>query len=202
MPYVLALLAAFALGLGPILQQKDTLESPAGENDPRFLAHILRRPVWLAGVGCIVVGWVLQAVALDKGSLIAVQSLIALSLVIALPLTGRKTIAQTPYGSERRRCNQPTDERFDRGMLTTRSPADVAQGVEACHMRFNSKSRSSAPDTTHWSCSSPMDSALTASSPSRSQKLKAHVSASARSWVDSSMLPLRESQISKSMFLV
>jgi hypothetical protein len=35
--YTLALLAAFAFGLGAVLQQKGTLESPAGENDPRFL---------------------------------------------------------------------------------------------------------------------------------------------------------------------
>jgi len=84
--YLLALLAALAFGLGAVLQQKGTLDSPAEENDPRFLAQILRHPVWLAGTGCMVAGWVAQAVALDKGSLIAVQSLTALSLVIALPL--------------------------------------------------------------------------------------------------------------------
>jgi hypothetical protein len=85
MAYVLALLAALAFGLGAVLQQKGTLESAAGQDDPRFLAQILRRPVWLAGGGCMVAGWVLQAVALDKGPLIVVQSLTALSLVIALP---------------------------------------------------------------------------------------------------------------------
>jgi len=87
----LALLAAFAFGLGAVLQQKGTLESPAGENDPRFLVQIIARPVWLAGGSCMAAGWVAQAIALDKGSLIAVQSLIALSLVIALPLGVRIT---------------------------------------------------------------------------------------------------------------
>jgi drug/metabolite transporter (DMT)-like permease len=90
----LALLAALAFALGTVLQQKGTLEAPAAENDPRFLTQILRRPVWLAGGACQAAGWVLQAVALDKGSLIVVQSLTALSLVIALPLGARITNQQ------------------------------------------------------------------------------------------------------------
>jgi drug/metabolite transporter (DMT)-like permease len=87
----LALLAACAFALGSVLQQKGTLEAPAGEGDPRFLAQILRRPVWLAGAGSQASGWVLQAAALDRGSLMVVQSLTSLSLVIALPLGARIT---------------------------------------------------------------------------------------------------------------
>ncbi len=88
---VLALLAAFAFALGNVLQQKGTLETPAEGDDPKFLAQILRRPVWLAGAACQGSGWVLQAVALDTGSLVVVQSLTTLSLVIALPLGKRFT---------------------------------------------------------------------------------------------------------------
>ena len=87
---VLALLAAFAFALGNVLQQKGTLETPSGGDDPRFV-QILRRPVWLAGGGLQMCGWVLQAVALDTGSLIVVQSLTTMSLVIALPLGARLT---------------------------------------------------------------------------------------------------------------
>ncbi len=90
---VLALLAAFAFALGNVLQQKGTLEAPAEGDDPRFLVQILRRPVWLAGGISQMVGWILQAVALDTGSLIVVQSLTTLSLVIALPL-GRRITGQ------------------------------------------------------------------------------------------------------------
>ena len=86
---VLALLAAFAFAFGNVLQQKGTLETPSGGDDPRFLVQILRRPVWLAGGGMQMCGWVLQAVALDTGSLIVVQSLTTMSLVIALPLGAR-----------------------------------------------------------------------------------------------------------------
>ncbi len=90
----LALLAALAFALGTVLQQKGTLEAPAAEDDPRFLTQIIRRPVWLAGGACQAAGWVIQAVALDKGSLIVVQSLTSMSLVFALPLGARITNQQ------------------------------------------------------------------------------------------------------------
>jgi drug/metabolite transporter (DMT)-like permease len=90
---ILALLAAFAFALGNVLQQKGTLEAPAQGDNPRFLVQILRRPVWLAGGASQMVGWILQAVALDTGSLIVVQSLTTMSLVIALPL-GRRITGQ------------------------------------------------------------------------------------------------------------
>ncbi len=91
---VLALLAACAFALGSVLQQKGTLQAPAADGDPRFLVQILKRPVWLAGAGLQGGGWVLQAAALDRGSLVVVQSLTALSLVIALPLGARITDQQ------------------------------------------------------------------------------------------------------------
>ena len=82
----LAVLAALLFALGTVLQQKGTLSTAATEGDPRFLIQILRRPVWLAGAILQSAGWVVQAMALDRASLVAVQSLTALSLVIALPL--------------------------------------------------------------------------------------------------------------------
>jgi len=82
----LAIVAALAFALGTVLQQKGTLTTEAGEGDPRFLLQILHRPVWLAGAISQASGWVLQAMALDRASLVVVQSITALSLVIALPL--------------------------------------------------------------------------------------------------------------------
>ncbi len=87
----LALLAALAFALGTVLQQRGTLQTTAPEGDPRFLAEIVREPVWLAGAALQAVGWVLQAVALANASLVVVQSLCALSLVFALPLGVRLT---------------------------------------------------------------------------------------------------------------
>jgi drug/metabolite transporter (DMT)-like permease len=83
---VLALLAAVCFAVGNVMQQKGTLETEAGEDDPRFLAEVVRRPVWLVGAVSQGAGWVLQAMALDRGPLALVQSLTMLSLVISLPL--------------------------------------------------------------------------------------------------------------------
>ncbi|HSZ38065.1 MAG TPA: DMT family transporter [Acidimicrobiales bacterium] len=82
----LAIVAAVLFALGTVLQQKGTLSTEASEGDPHFLLQILRRPVWIAGAVLMASGWVLQAMALDRASLVVVQSLTALSLVIALPL--------------------------------------------------------------------------------------------------------------------
>ena len=87
----LALLAALAFALGTTLQQRGTLQTEAPEGDPRFLAEIIGEPVWLCGAGLQACGWVLQAAALDRGTLLVVQSLCALSLVFALPLGVRLT---------------------------------------------------------------------------------------------------------------
>jgi drug/metabolite transporter (DMT)-like permease len=81
----LAIAAAIAFAVGTVLQQKGTMSTKAGENDPNFLLEILHKPVWLAGMIFQGVGWVLQALALDRAALVVVQSLTALSLVIALP---------------------------------------------------------------------------------------------------------------------
>lgn len=91
MDVALALLAAGAFAAGTVLQQKGALETPAEADDPRFLVQLLRQRVWIVGALLQVTGWVLQAAALDHGPLVVVQSLTALSLVVALPLGVRMT---------------------------------------------------------------------------------------------------------------
>ena len=91
MDIALALLAALAFAGGNVFQQKGTLATPAGEDDPRFLVQLFRRPVWLIGALLQAGGWVLQAAALNQGSLVLVQSVTTLSLVVALPLGSRVT---------------------------------------------------------------------------------------------------------------
>jgi drug/metabolite transporter (DMT)-like permease len=82
----LAILAAVAFAVGTVLQQRGTLATEAGEDDSRFLVQILHEPIWLAGGIVQAVGWILQAAALDRSSLVVVQSITSLSLVLALPL--------------------------------------------------------------------------------------------------------------------
>jgi drug/metabolite transporter (DMT)-like permease len=88
---VLALLAALAFAAGTTLQQRGALRTAAPEGDPHFLAQLLRERVWWCGAALQACGWVLQAVALDHGSLVVVQSVCTLSLVFALPLGARLT---------------------------------------------------------------------------------------------------------------
>jgi len=87
----LALLAAVSFAAGTVLQQRGTLQAPAGADDARFLVQILHEEVWLAGGMLQIGGWILQAAALDRGPLVVVQALCTLSLVIALPLGARLT---------------------------------------------------------------------------------------------------------------
>jgi drug/metabolite transporter (DMT)-like permease len=94
MASLFALLAALCFAVGNVLQQKGTLQTTAGADDPRFLLQIFRRPVWAAGALSQGAGWVLQAVALDKGPLALVQSLTTMSLVFSLPLGARLTDQQ------------------------------------------------------------------------------------------------------------
>jgi hypothetical protein len=67
----LAILAAVLFALGTVLQQRGTMGT--AEDDSRFLLHILRQPVWLAGMVLQSAGWVVQAAALDRASLVVVQ---------------------------------------------------------------------------------------------------------------------------------
>jgi drug/metabolite transporter (DMT)-like permease len=91
MPELLALLAAASFALGTTLQQRGALETAAGSEDPRFLVQVIHRPAWLFGGLFQMVGWILQAAALDHGQLEVVQAIITLSLVMALPLGARLT---------------------------------------------------------------------------------------------------------------
>ena len=81
----LAFVAAGAFALGTVLQQKGTLDTTDEGGDSSWMVQILRKPVWLAGMLLQAAGWILQAVALDLGPLMAVQAITTLSLVIALP---------------------------------------------------------------------------------------------------------------------
>lgn len=82
----LALLAAVLFAFGTVLQQRGTMSVESSDDNPRFLLQILHRPVWLLGAVLQASGWVVQAIALDRAALLVVQSLTALSLVIALPI--------------------------------------------------------------------------------------------------------------------
>lgn len=87
MAVIAALAAALAYALAAVLQQRAASQAPA-DRALRFglLWNLARRPMWLLGILADVGGFVLQFIALGKGSLILVQPLLVSSLLFALPI--------------------------------------------------------------------------------------------------------------------
>ncbi|MEV6835672.1 DMT family transporter [Streptomyces sp. NPDC051133] len=89
---VLALLAALSNASASVLQRRAAVQEPEerGGAGPavRRLAHLLRRPHWLAGTGLLALSGLLQAGALATGSLSLVQPLLASELLFTLVVGG------------------------------------------------------------------------------------------------------------------
>jgi drug/metabolite transporter (DMT)-like permease len=84
---VAAVAAAIAFALAALLQQRAAIAEPADLSlRPSLLVALLRRPLWLAGVGVLVAGYGLQACALAFGPVALVQPLITTELVFAVPI--------------------------------------------------------------------------------------------------------------------
>jgi len=87
MTVVLAMLAAFVFGGAVVLQQHVAMEIPRElAAKPGLLVRLVRRPMWILGLGGDVVAFGLQAAALRQGSLVVVQPLITTSLLFTLVL--------------------------------------------------------------------------------------------------------------------
>jgi drug/metabolite transporter (DMT)-like permease len=82
MVFVLALAAAFANALTSVFQRKGIETAPASTT-MRFslITYAMRRGIWLAGFGLMIVSFLLQAVALHLGRLSEVQPILTTELV-------------------------------------------------------------------------------------------------------------------------
>jgi len=88
----LAVSAACCLGFGFVLQQQAAQKAPLGDFlSPRLLLDLVRVPRWLGGLGLMVAGMVLGAVALGRGEVSLVEPLLATNLLFALALSRRCT---------------------------------------------------------------------------------------------------------------
>jgi drug/metabolite transporter (DMT)-like permease len=89
---VLALVAALLFAVGTVFQQKGAMEETGAEAlKAGFLLKLVRKPVWLLGLGGDALGYAAQAAALGIGRIVVVQPLIVSSVVFALPLGARFT---------------------------------------------------------------------------------------------------------------
>ncbi|MEU0073275.1 DMT family transporter [Streptomyces sp. NPDC006332] len=96
---VLAVSAACCLGFGFVLQQNAARQAPMSDFlSLRLLVDLMKVPRWLGGIGLMVAGMVLGAIALGKGEISLVEPLLATNLLFALALSRRQT--QQPLGRQ------------------------------------------------------------------------------------------------------
>ena len=82
-----ALLAALTFAVAAVLQQAAAASVPEAQSlRPRLVLSLLRRPLWLAGVGMAAASYIIQGVALAFGPLVLVMPLASTDLLFALPL--------------------------------------------------------------------------------------------------------------------
>jgi hypothetical protein len=82
---VSALAAALVLGISSVADQRSTKRvQTARAGSPRILIDLVRQPLWLIAIAANIVGFALQVVALDFGSLALVQPLLVCDLVFAV----------------------------------------------------------------------------------------------------------------------
>ncbi|MEW2387902.1 DMT family transporter [Streptomyces venezuelae] len=95
----LAVGAACCLGVGFVLQQNAARHAPLGDFlSPRLLLDLVRVPRWLAGIGLMVCGMALGAMALGRGEISLVEPLLATNLLFALGLSRLQT--KQPLGRQ------------------------------------------------------------------------------------------------------
>jgi drug/metabolite transporter (DMT)-like permease len=85
--YVTTLVAAVLLGIGFVLQQFAARQEPESRFlSLRIITDLLRKPRWLAGIGCMVAGQLLSAWSIGHLELTLVEPLLTTYLVFALVL--------------------------------------------------------------------------------------------------------------------
>lgn len=87
MVFSLALAASWCYALAWVLQYREASDDGAKASlSLGLFGRLIRRPIWLAGMGAMVLGNILQAVALDLGRLSIVEPVLVSSLLFALIL--------------------------------------------------------------------------------------------------------------------
>ena len=95
-------MAAFLFAVAATFQQKGAATSTGSHSPARCrCVRLVGQRMWLFGTAALLVGYVLQAGALDRGRLAMIQPLLVTTIVFALPLGGgRRTSASAAARSE------------------------------------------------------------------------------------------------------
>ena len=87
MASALALMAAFLFAVAATLQQKGALNlDGVSLANPMSLVRLVGQRMWLLGTVALLIGYLFQAGALDRGRLAIIQPLLVTTIVFALPL--------------------------------------------------------------------------------------------------------------------
>lgn len=87
MATALALIAAGIFALSTVLQQRGGLKAPPlSIRHPGSFVHLAGQGTWLVGMALLIPGWILQAMALDRGRVAVIQPIFTMTIVFVLPL--------------------------------------------------------------------------------------------------------------------
>src|SRR6201987_2777262 len=78
---LLAVAASLCTAMSSVCQREGARSSQAAAFEPRLVAPLARRPVWLLGIASMILGFVFQVTALHYGALALVQPILALALL-------------------------------------------------------------------------------------------------------------------------
>lgn len=85
-----ALASAVFIAIGIVVRQRATMDVPEDQGvSTVMITTLLRRPLWWAGTGSAITGYIFQAIALANGSLLLVAPLLVSALLFALPLSAK-----------------------------------------------------------------------------------------------------------------
>lgn len=87
MATALALVASGIFALSTVLQQRGGLRAPPlSLRHPSSFARLGGQVTWLVGFALLIPGWILQAMALDRGRVAVIQPIFTMTIVFVLPL--------------------------------------------------------------------------------------------------------------------
>ena len=86
MSVLFAFASAFSNALNVVTQHVASTAAPAKDKGWRLALYLVRNPLWLFGVAAMIGAFLFQAIALDKGRLSVVQSILVTELVFSLVL--------------------------------------------------------------------------------------------------------------------
>ncbi len=97
----LAVIASFCTATSSVCQRRGASTAPTGEKfSPKLLLYLARHPIWLAGIGSLILGFVFQVVALHFGGLALVQPIFASELLFVfgyMAVIGHKRLLRTDW---------------------------------------------------------------------------------------------------------